>query len=456
MKTIKKLALVAMAAVLATVSFVPSTFSWYTHSDKSEGSKIRYTGELPVSIKSGANTVTMKTVESDADGNAGTTQVDTISIPADTVTFQAMKYYRTTFTNTGTNDVFVDLETSDLPNNADFYIGTVSPTLNEKAYASRPVRTKVSDTTVRVYFKPHTDMSSYWSVDNGRLKPESGTYNVTNGQVIAAGWEAGSSNQTNDNSGTTNDINLSYTVDGKEYQVKMSKCVKNSSDSVDTNWSSTGTRVYYYDIPTNADKFFFFNHWYLKSGTNREWNRTIDITDLSPGKLYYLTNNKVDDKWKEYAVKTVDTNLVAVNQYYSFVRMSLGASVFADISLKKESANDDEDFVPEYYGATISYQSSDTSKATVSKDGVITPIATTTNNSNVDTPITITTTITGTFGDSRQIATSVSIPKSISQVPIIKNVKVPAGESVDVDWYAINRSNKSDATMSTSSIFFTI
>lgn len=439
MKTTKKLFMLMLVGVLAVVSFVPSTFSWYNHNQSEEGNKLQYTGDVPVSIKSAANTIKMTTVESDANGNAGTTAVNAINIPADS-TGQAMKYYKTTFENTGSNDVYVDLETTAMPNNADFYIGTVNPTLNEKAYASRAVRTKVSDNTVRVYFKPHTNMASYWSVDNGRLKPESGTYN-TNGTIVAAGWEAGSSNQASDSNGTNNDINLSYTVDGKEYQVKMEKC-----PNADTNWSSTGTKVYYYDIPSNAEKFFFFNHWYLRSNSNREWNRTIDITNLTAGRLYYLTDNKVDDKWKEYAVKAVDANLVAVNQYYTSVRMSLGNSVFADISLKKESNTDDEDFIPEYYGASIAYKSNNTSIATINKDGVITPVA--------QGSTTITTTVTGKFGDTYPVTTNVDIPSNIAQVPIIKNVRVPAGKKVDVDWYAVNRS--SDKAMTTTSLFFTI
>ncbi len=457
MKTTKRLLVLALVGVLALVSFIPATFSWYSHNKSATGSSIHYEDKLDVSVKSSDSSVTLSTVVCDAGGTVSSTEeVNSVSVSPRAIDSQgSVVYYKSTLTNSGTNDVMVDLETGDLPNNADFSIGTVSPTLNEKAYASRPVRTKVSDTTVRVYFKPNTDMASYWSKDNGVLNPESGTYDVSTGNVIGSGWEAGASAHAAENTGTSNDINLSYTVDGKEFQVKMNKCMKNNSDSVDTNWSKTGTKVYYYDIPANAEHFFFFNHWYLRSNSNREWNCTIDITDLSPGKLYYLSGASIDGKWKEYKVQPVDATLAAVNTYYQSVRMSLGDSVFADISLKKESETDDEEFVPDYYGAQITYSISgtDLAKASVNTDGLITPKATTTSGST-DTPITVRTTVTGRFGDSIVKETKVSIPAEINQVPIMKNIKVPAGESVDVFWYARNNSTRD--TMTTSSIYITL
>ena len=429
MKKIKKLVIFAFALALATVSLAPSTYSWYTHNDTDTGNKINYSDNIPISVKSAQNTVLMTTYVSDANGTATTTSASSISLPAN-ATSNAVKYYKTTFTNSGTNDIFVDLNVKTMPNNADFYIGTTSPTVNEKAYASRPVRTKVTGTTVRVYFKTYSGYSSFWSVDNGTLNPNNAV---------------GSSN------GSTNDINIAYTVNGTESMVKMTKC-----PTADSTTDGGTSKVYYYDVPSNASSFYFFNHWYLCSSTNREWNRTIDITDLTAGKLYYLNGGQVDGQYKSYTARAVDTELVAVNSYYSNVRMSLGNAVYADIGLKKTS--DAEDFIPEYYGASIAYSSSNTSKATVNIDGLITPIATTTSGST-DTPVTVTTTITGKYGDTKALTTSVSIPANITEVPIITNVRVPAksGDTagkVEIDWYALNKS--SSTTMTTGDIYYTI
>lgn len=422
MKTTKRLFVLMLVAVLAVVCFVPATFSWYPHNDSASGTKLLVENDLPVSVKTGANKVTAVTHTADANGVATDTTVNAINLAPNSG--KAVQYYKTTLENKGTDDVMVDLETSDMANNADFYIGTTSPTVNEKAYASRPVRNKVSDTTVRVYFKTNNNFSPYWTNYVG----DNTTVNY------------------NDQQNITNDFNIAYRISGanSDTYAKLNRCSG-------TAWSSSNpaSTVFYYDVPSNVDYFFFFNHWYIKSTSNREWNSTINITDLTAGKLYYLTGNKVDDKWKEYAVQTnngsdIDKDLVAVNSYYSSVRLSTGAGVYADIGLKKTS--DAEDFVPEYYGQTITYRSSNTNICTVNTDGLITPQGTGTAN--------ITTTITGKYGDTRTITTTVNIPASIDQVPIIKNVRVPAGEKVTVDWYALNKSPS--ATMETTSIFFTL
>lgn len=481
MKKIKKLTVVIVVLVMVLLSFVPSTFSWYPHNASSTGNKVNYTDDIPLSVKSAISTVSCTTYLADENGNTmsltdyrkktgedyspvngyETASNDNVVATKVSVSPQnAIKYYKTTLINQGANDVFVDLNVKTMPNNADFYIGTTSPTVNEKAYASRAVRTKVTATTVRVYFKTHSSMSSYWSQSNydKRLVNEKGTYqidangNLTEKEITSDNNKPGSSFQQDDDTGTNNDINISFTVEGREYQAKMLKC----PDADTVNNDNTGlTSVFYYDLPTNTTSFFFFNHWYLRSSSNREWNRTLDITDLTAGKLYYLDGTTVDGKYKSYKARAIDTELVAVNSYYSYVRMSLGNNVFADIGLKKTS--DAEDFIPEYYGSSIKYSSSNANKATVNIDGQIAPVATTTSG-NTDTPITVTTTITGRYGDTKVLATSVSIPASISDVPIITNVKVPAMKDstfgkVEIDWYALN---KGSSAMTTGNIFYTL
>ncbi len=440
MNTTKKLFALMLIGVLLVVSFVPSTFSWYPHNDTEEGKSIHYADDLELSLKTASDSVSMSTVTCDKNGLVSNTNTVTgISANAGTVV-----YYKTTIENSGSDPVMVDLETLNLPNNADFAIGTFSPTINEKAFASRAVRSKVSDDKVRVYFKTNSSMASYWAVDNGRLLREAGTY-MPDGSTPTSTAAAGSSSQTSSSTGTTNDINISYTVDGKEVQMMMTRT---NSSNYDTITDDSGTnKVYYADIPSGTEKFYFFNHWYLRSASNREWNRTIDITDLSAGKLYYLTGQSVDNQWKEYKSRDVDHTLVAVNNYYKSVRMSLGNSIFADISLKKDSDTEDEEFVPDYYGNSISYSVySGSSYVSVNKDGLITPKAAGT--------ATVRTTITGRYGDTRILDTTVYIPTNIDQVPIIKNVRVPEGDSVDVYWYA--RNNSSTERMSTGAIFLTI
>lgn len=418
MKSTRKLLIIFSLVALTVVSGVTTTFSWYSHNKEANGTKLTLAQEdLPVSVKSAANAVSYVTYVADENGTASSTAATSISVTPT----EKVKYYKTTFTNDGTNDVMVDLETLNLPNNADFYIGTLSPTLNEKAYASRAARTKVSDNTVRVYFTTNNGFNPYWT------------------------HYTGDSASVTFDSSMTNDFNIAYKVAGEanEQYKKLSRC--SGTGSSGNNTSITDSTVFYYDVPSNVDYFYFFNHWYFASSTNREWNRTIDITELSSGRLYHLNGDTVDGQWKAYTVSDIDTDLVAVNQYYSSVRMSSGTGVFTDIALHK--TGDDENFIPEYYGKSIAYSSpTNNGVLSINQDGIITPIGYGTT--------TITTTITGKYGDTRAITTTVNIPQNIAQVPIIKNVRVPAGESVSVDWYALN--NSATVTMTTTGFIYTL
>lgn len=421
MKFSRKLPIAIMLVVLTIVSCLPATFSWYSHSKESNGTRMNLSeDDLPVSLKSAQNCVSFVTDITDEKGEVTSDDPDDHVTSISVTPAEKVKYYKTTFQNDGTNDVMVDLEVLNMPNDADFCIGTLSPTLNEKAHASRAVRNKVSDNTVRVYFTTNNGFNPYWTHYTGDNAAVSFDKNMTN------------------------DFNIAYKVSGasSETNAKLSRCPNTGSSNDNTNVNDTW--VFYFDVPSNAEYFYFFNHWYFASTTNREWNRTQDITDLSAGRLYHLNGDAVDGLWKDYNVSSVDTDLVAVNQYYSSVRMSHGAGVFTDITLHK--TGDDENFVPEYYGKSIAYRSSNTSIASVNKDGIITP------GSSYGTT-TITTTITGKYGDFRTVQTTVEIPQNIAQVPIIKNVRVPAGDKVDIYWYALN--NSTTATMETDNFLFT-
>lgn len=158
MKNIIKKPIVAALAVLAIISMIPASFSWYTHNSVQvpNGNKINFIDStLPVSLSSASGAITMSTVIVDKDGNTLTdnqlTQVNANSV----------KHYKTTFTNTGNNDLMVDFNLSNLGNSSDYFIGSESPTLNEKCYASRASREKATGESVRIYFKSHRNLYPY-------------------------------------------------------------------------------------------------------------------------------------------------------------------------------------------------------------------------------------------------------------------------------------------------------
>lgn len=434
MKAIRRIAIIGMTAMLAVVSVTAPTFSWYTHSGSENGSSMQYaqTG-LPISTKTlSEDNIVYSTVKCDLNGVVtDTTPVNRINLAPDAQTpGKTVQYYKTTFTNNGATDVYVDFEASKLANSADYVIGTLSPTINEKAFASRASRVKVSGEKTRVYFRTHNTHKDYWG-------------NYVSGPVTDFG------------TGLTNDFNIAYktsTADDEQF-AKLNICSTSydEQENYTHNSSNPANSVFWYDLPNNTEYFYFFNHWYCKSTSNREWNRTLDITNLSPGNIYYLTGGKVDGKWKEYAVES-STELLAINQSYSSVRMSNGNSVYADIGLKKVNEEDPE-FIPEYYGAKIEYSiTSGSGVISVNMDGLITPHATGSGQ--------VTTTVTGKYGDSDAVVTEVTIPSSIDQVPIIRNVKVPAAGSTDSDgneisntveilWYALNKSTSPTDIMTT-------
>ena len=255
--------------------------------------------------------------------------------------------------------------------------------------------------------------------------------------------------------GTKNDMNVAYLPNGVEGEAnevmkKMSACPTADSDT-----SGTGTTaVYYCDIPSDAQYFYFFNHWYLRSPTNREWNRTINITNFTPGTLFYLNGQIYDEKYKDYSTRPVDTDLAAVMQKYDSVRMSINST--ADISLKKESESNEEEFNPDYYGdeKQITYSSDNKPVCTVNSDGLIT--------AHADGDATITTTVKGRFGDSIELTTNVTVPRKVEQYPIAQNIRIPKSSNaegaesneVKIEWYVINKDTTAAATAD--GIFFTM
>ena len=142
MKT-KRFFVAAMALLMTTMALVTPTFSWYSHNGSADGNTMKYQEtNLPVSMKTESGSVSISTKAADANGvETGSAISGGISVSAATVVDSKVKptinYYVTTLTNTGDNDVYLDLELSQLPNNASVSIGTTSPVLNQKVYASR-------------------------------------------------------------------------------------------------------------------------------------------------------------------------------------------------------------------------------------------------------------------------------------------------------------------------------
>lgn len=442
MKTTKKFVVLCLIAVLAVAVTIPSTFSWYAHSGTTnyQGNEIDYTREsLPLSLQQ-SNGVSIETYAADQYGKKTGSALSSFG----SIAHNSTQRYITTLTNNGSNAVSVDLDMTGITNSTKVYVGTASPVVNEKSFASRATLEKVDWDYEIIYFEPR-DHYSWW--DNytapGSPYKDSQTL-VFNDDTITSG---GSEVET--------DMNLEYQVGSGATPMGMEKCpnkdvVTSGSEEYD---------VYRAFVTTEADSLFFFNHYYITENTNLEWNRTPTVNDFAEGRVYYLngSTNSYNNKDLSYHDSFNDTN-ICVYYYYKTATMAIGKT--ADIGLSqgtKDMIGTGETY--DYLGKSISYAVksgssknssgttvSDSNIISVSKDGLITAKAAGT--------ATITTTITGEFGDTLTLETKVNVPSTISQVPVAHNIEVPAGKSVDVTWYVKNTDDTNSASFS--NVFFNI
>jgi hypothetical protein len=401
---------------MAIVSMMPATFSWYDHSGTSKAEYFKYQKDnLPISGSSGLS-VSTRTVDKNGENPSSDTFNKVTFASSNTPTIQ---YYKTTFDNTGNNarDVYAELGVKELTNDENIKVGITDPVINEKGFTI--TKTPASNTKTRVYFIPTSAYSSFW-------------YNSNT-----------SSNEY--------DMNIIYTVGGTDSdKKKMNRRSNSNSDFKDAKTGTKAPYIYYYDVPNNATSFFFCNHWYSANDDNKEWNRTPDITDTrTAGIVYSLTGKNITDSYKLYTASEPNIKLAALNKSYSEVRLSLNGHT--SIGLQRDSSGEDENFVSDYYGNTISYAVTDGSdKISVgSKDGIITADAYT-----GDSFATVTTTITGICGDTITTDTKVYITQTIPQMPVAQNIPVQAGKKVDIYWYVTNKGQTTGDLAS--SIYWTV
>ena len=499
MNTTKKLLVLCLVALMGVVSVMPSTFSWFNHSDVRSGDKMNYTRkELPVS----GSEITMKTeyltMEKDDSGNElntlhydekGNKIVDktkgkdgeitndttqSITIPAGHA-----QYFRTTFENTGTATSMVSIQLANLSNMQKVRLGTITPTVNEHAFSGRASLTRAANSKLRVYLKVPVNIKSWSTADKISI-------------VV--------------NENTTNKIAMTK-LTAKRYNAN----------------------VWYGDLPAGTTTYYFYNHAGDTDKTNH-WHRTASINEYKHDTFLTLENEKTQDGNDYTAINTdeyrlfvkIPTNLLSSSSMSVVVNGNTGNAVSMQ-RLKSASGSDyteDSSYiwyadlpnsVKTYYvkigssqtaqydfqrnttvtiasGTTSGKQNSSTSRVTglisvtkwYSKLSIIagqtaqislsngtdyigdrsknltysvTGSSKITVNNNTGTvkaaddmsygtTATIKTTIKGVLGDEMTLETEVVSPEKLSTVPIAQNIKVlPEGKST-VEWYIMNGENK--------------
>ena len=395
---IRKLPLkILVVLVLAAALLIPSTFSWYNHSDSQTGDSMSYQRNgLPVS----AGTVTIATQKYrtennklwyDAKGNKEYTGAvsGTTSVAASSV-----QYFGTTITNTGAAPAYVNLYLRNFTNSPTVKIGTLQPSLTHKGLSSSVHLTNKNK--IRVYFQ--CDQANNW------------------------------------NNGSAKKYVVYKTKGGGQTCVEITATTPTQVDNKTT---------YYVDLGDNTTEFFFASDGNA-SGFDTStftpsipWYRTQTITNVQPETLYKLTGVADDTTFNaQYATKAVPGG-VSVKTYFDTA--TINKNQHAYVTLNKGT---------NYTGASATYAVTAGSNITVNGN---TGYVTTTNYSG---SATITTTIKGSLGDQTTVTTAVSNPATLAGVPVALNVEVPGkttnenGDEVngtaEIVWYIDNSATSSD------------
>ena len=184
-----------------------------------------------------------------------------------------------------------------------------------------------------------------------------------------------------------------------------------------------GETTYYIDLPENTTEYYFATDG-NDSGFNTtdcsvtmKWYRTNTITNVQAETGYFLTGVADDTTWTaQYSSFNIPGG---VSVKTCFDTVTINKNQHAYVTLNKGT---------NYTGESVTYASANSSLIEVNsntgyitaKEGFI-PSGT----SPTAATSSITTTITGSLGDTTTVTTAVSNPPSLPGVPVALNVEVP-------------------------------
>lgn len=391
---------ILVVLVLATAISIPSTFSWYNHNGSLSGDKMGYTkSDLPVSAGEVAVVTKKYRTENnklwyDTKGNKEYT--DTVS-GSSSVAASSVQYYGTTFTNTGSAPAYVNLYLKDFTNSPTVKVGTLQPSLTDKGISSSVHLTNRNK--IRVYFQ--------WDKANIWKDSESRTYVI------------------------------SETADGAKTVTQFDT----TTNKLENKPELSNVTTYYADLADNAVSFYFATDAGVTGNVNmttgevsQAWYRTRTITNIQAERGYCLTGTADDTTWNaKYNTFDIPGG-VSVKTYFDTA--TINKNQHAYVTLNKGT---------NYTGASVTYASNNSELIEVNtntgyitaKEGFVPS-----GNPLVEPTTYITTTITGSLGDTTTVTTEVKNPITIG-VPVTLNVEVPGGTSAEpgtaeIVWYIDN------------------
>lgn len=396
--TIKKITIISMALVLCVCCITPS-FSWYNHNSTSPVvNAVEYNREsLPVSGYVPENNLSMTTYLGSIDEYGEVSYYNTPLDDSDDITAEASddknKYkttcYKSVIKNTSEKDVRVGLylETAQFGNDEDSVCyGTSDPIwrrITSGAMNTKITPKKISTGTMRVYFENN---ESVWS--------------ETSFYVVA------------------------YRNDYNHKLYTMAKCPSEST-------------LYYADIPSTSTAFFVTCEEDLVP--SRDYRRTIEIQASEKGisptstKKISLTGNRYNDKYMFAEVSDLGEGVTGANIAKFPEKLYLSTNSLNEANKGSVALSNTGDSI-DYIGSKIEYESNNTGVATVDNSGTVTGLT-------AGTAV-ITTTVTGTKGDTYQVKTTVNVQNPKVTLPLVQNILVPKNGEASVCWYIDNKTTE--------------
>lgn len=389
MKKSKVVLVIVLAVVLIATTISVPTVSWFIRPQSQKGNSL--TLNDTETAYNGYN-VTMSTTAS-TDGSSYSAVTNSNGLSGSGIEKSGRKYYKTTIKNNSSTAQNVSLYISKVSipttSNGNFCLGVNGPTRSFRDYTalSTPSHMK-SGEVKRVYFQPNN--ANEWT---------GGDYYVC--------W-------------TTSDVTLDSTgSNGTYYHLSLS--------------GQGGT--YYADLPLNANKLFFsVANWGTNdNGKPKWWQRTQTFTDLTSDGLSVSQSLVFKLKGTATGYNNADAEKFTANganvmECYSDIFVAAGNTFSAALTANTH-----------YKGSAVEYDSGNTGVFTVNKNsGLITAVA--------EGEAKLITKVKGqSFSDDLQVETTVKVTGAqayeFSNIPIAKNIKIPASEGeneIVVNWYVMN------------------
>ncbi|WP_407386281.1 hypothetical protein [Ruminococcus sp.] len=403
------LAIVLAVVLLITLWNVP-TFSWFSRPHSQNGAKTVLGGEngaYSINAYNGYG-VSLATYSS----NDGVTYSDstTTNYSGSNIPNNNRKYFKTTLTNNSgsVQNVSLYARTLSIPtaNNGTLALGVNGPTRSYRDYSALARPTTYADRDVmRIYFEKDNNVTGW------------------NGTEFYICW--------NESSNLNNETLGSKGENGTYYKLTHVG-------------GSNNPNQYYADIPKTATHAFFcVENW----GTNNNgepnyWQRSQELCNLAldgqtktVSKLFKITDTNSNGNATVVKYDNITGN--CINHYYKDIFVATGNTFDAALS-NTTNIPLRTDYTTNYIGGSLEYYSGDTSVFTVNKTtGVITPVG-------AGEATLYTKSVSGSYPDEQQVESTVHVTSDSNyvfhDVPIVKNIRMAAAETVDVYWYVINNS----------------